>query len=91
MGVEAIVAQDPLDSVGDTYPTFARNPRIACLVPGLRQALLRGFKVWRVTRRKALELWRAGRRNVLFPAGTYWHHVFYGAEVEAATGPPLAV
>ncbi len=37
MGVQAILARDPFASVGDTFPTFARAPRIACL----RKAQLR--------------------------------------------------
>ncbi len=91
MGMKAILAQDPFASVGDTFPTFARDPRIACLHAGLRKGLLRGLQLWRSTYRAALARWRDGDRDVRFPPGSYWLPVFHGAEVETSTGPPVAI
>jgi putative transposase len=59
----------------------ARNPTFA---PGHGQgavrraagAAVRGF---RAAYRAALDLWRAGTRSVLFPAGTWWMCVFHKA------------
>jgi putative transposase len=89
MGVAAILAQDPRESAGDTFPTFGRNPRIACVDGARRCALLAGLQAWRMSHRTALLAWRAGQRDVVFPHGTYGMHVFHAARVAAATGPPV--
>jgi len=90
MGVERILAQDPRESAGDTFPAFARNPRIACKDTEHRQGLLAELRAWRVRYREVLERWCAGRRRAVFPAGTYWLPRFHGARVARATGPPRA-
>jgi len=72
LGVARIRALDPFASAGDTFPSFALNPRVASgNRDGERQALLRGLKAWRAVYRAALETWRAGNREVVFPVGTY--------------------
>ena len=40
LGKEAILAQDPFESAGDTFPTFGRNPRVACRDRDARPAIL---------------------------------------------------
>jgi hypothetical protein len=90
-GVEAVRKQDPLASVGDTFPTFARNPRAACRGnPPLYKALLRGLTAWRAQYRDAVARWSSGDRSAVFPWGSYWLPFFHGAELgEPARGPPL--
>ena len=86
LGMAAIKAEDPRDSLGDTFPTFARNPRIACKDPELRVALLAGLVAWRGSVRAALARWKGGDRSATFPYGTYWMVRFHGASCERA--PP---
>src|SRR5690606_12627907 len=86
LGRAAIKAEDPRDSLGDTFPTFARNPRIACKDPKLRVALLDGLVAWRGSVRAALARWKGGDRSATFPHGTYWMVRFHGASCERA--PP---
>ncbi len=89
MGVEAILAQNPFESAGGTFPSFARTPRIAGRGSKGHKALLRDLQEWRQQYRAALALWREGRRDAVFPWGSYWLPRFHGARVASATGPPL--
>lgn len=89
MGVQAILAQDPLESLGETAPTFGRNPRIACRDETRRIALLAELVTWRCAYRAAFLAWRRGDRDVVFPLGAFALPRFHGARVaRAATGPP---
>jgi hypothetical protein len=88
MGIEAVLAQDPRASVGDTFPTFARNPRVACR-DGRRVAILEGLVQWRLSYRAALERWQQGEREVVFPDGAYWLPHFHGAK-SGPRAPPAA-
>jgi hypothetical protein len=90
MGLERAMAQDPLASVGDTFPSFARNPRIACRDRGLRIALLQGLQEWRASYRKALTAWRDLDRTARFPWGAYLLPTFHGAETTAPSRAPPA-
>ncbi len=86
MGMEAVLAQDPLASVGDTFPTFARNPTICGRDTERRIARIRGLQAFRHAYRVALDRWRDGDREAVFPYGSYWLPHFHGANVERA--PP---
>ncbi len=88
MGAEAILAQSPHESAGETFPTFARNPRIAGYSSEGHQALLRDLRKWRAAYREALEHWQLGEREVVFPLGSYWLPSFHGANVAPARDPP---
>ncbi len=91
MGIEAAMSIDPLDSVGDTFPTFARDPRIACRYTPRRIARLKELQLWRLNYLKARERWCNGDRTALFPHGSYWLPFFHGAETAAPTrAPPFA-
>ena len=65
------MGQDPLQSAGSTWPTFALNPRIACRgdTPK-RLAVLQGLIEWRLNYRLAYEA-LVSKGKVRFPAGTY--------------------
>ena len=92
MGLEQAMSQDPLASVGDTYPRFARNPRIACRDPGLRKRLLAELQQWRYDCRAALRRWCDHDLAVAFPWpwGAYWVPHFHGAETAAPSRAPPA-
>ncbi|MCO5172511.1 MAG: hypothetical protein M9894_39945 [Planctomycetes bacterium] len=89
LGPDAVRNQDPRESAGDTFPTFGRNPRIACRDQTRRIALLAELVNWRVSYRVARTAWRGGERDVVFPHGAYGLPRLHGARVApAATGPP---
>jgi hypothetical protein len=89
LGPDAVRAQDPRESAGDTFPTFARNPRVACRDETRRIALLAALVSWRVTYRVARVAWRSGQRHVPFPHGAFALPRLHGAPVEpCTTGPP---
>lgn len=79
LGPRAILRQDPTDSPGSSEPTFGLNPRLACRdrwrMLELRQDLA---QFWR-DHAEASARFRAGERNVLFPAGTWLYRVLFGA------------
>jgi hypothetical protein len=89
LGVAAVLAQEPRARAGDTFPTFARNPRIACLAVEARVGLLTGLREWRAAYRVAFEAWTRGDRTVVFPCGSYALPRWHAARVRPATGPPL--
>jgi putative transposase len=84
-GAKAARAQDPFASAGDAFPTFGRNPRIACVDNERRPALLAQLVAWRIAYRVAYGLWRANQRDIKFPHGTYGMRRFHGAPVEEST------
>jgi putative transposase len=67
-------------------PLRSRNPVLAA-GRGMRRALREGMaalRAFRTAYRTALEHWRQGRHDVVFPFGTWWMVRFHGA----AVGPP---
>ena len=82
LGARAVLAQEPRDSAGDTFPTFTRDPRIACKARAFFLVLLRGLRAFRDAYAVALARWRDGDRAVVFPPGTYLMGVVHGAAVE---------
>jgi hypothetical protein len=90
MGVEAVLAQDPRESAGPTWPTFARNPRIACKGDSVaRFAILEELVAWRVRYRLAWEARKAGDLEAVFPLGTFLLRRDHHVKIRGATGPPL--
>ena len=96
MGVAAILAEDPREPAGDSFPSFARNPRIACRDKETRLGLLRGLELWRADVKRKREQWRDGDREVVFPRGVYGMWALHGARVDglsayaARAAPPGA-
>jgi putative transposase len=84
MGVKMILAQ----SVYDSPRTYAQhrglNPRLAAVDPWRRLETIRRLKSFIIAYREAMEQFKAGVHDVLFPPGTYWMKRFGGA----ACGPP---
>lgn len=87
MGVEAVLAQDPRESAGDTWPNFGLNPRIACKDRDLRIEALLGLRAWRADMREKQRAWAKGNRNVVFPRGAYGMRRFHAARVASARAP----
>jgi hypothetical protein len=79
---------DPFDGPGDTFPTFKTNPRIACRIASLRVRLLAGLKAWREAYRLALDAWRRGNHQSIFPPGTYGMRVVHRVRVSEAALVP---
>jgi putative transposase len=80
---ERIASLSPFQRVVTPEPAFARNPTFA-VGRGRGEAWHRAAMATRAFRsayRSALERWRAGVRDVLFPAGTWWMRVFHAARV----------
>ena len=86
LGAEEAVVVPPTARAKKDEPAVDRNPRFAV---GRNQgdagrqaaAALRAFHA---SYRAALEQWRAGARDAVFPAGTWWMRVFHGAAVADA-------
>jgi hypothetical protein len=64
---------------------FASSPTIACGNKWARIERIQSNRRWLEGYRKALSSWRAGDRDVEFPAGTYKMRVVHGAR--CASGP----
>lgn len=58
------------------------SPRLACLDKWRRIELLAVAEEWFQRYRVALQRWRSGEREVLFPFGTWWWCRFGGARAE---------
>lgn len=70
-GVKAVLNVDPFDSPGCVRPKGKRNPTVAA--GGNREMLREGLRLVRAFRERYRQAWqqyKAGVRDVLFPAGT---------------------
>ncbi|MGK3999325.1 transposase [Sorangium sp. So ce1024] len=65
------------EALRDRNPTFA----VGREQKGAWQTAAAAVRAFRASYRAALERWRAGIRNALFPAGTWWMRIFHGASV----------
>jgi hypothetical protein len=82
IGVDRILSQDPRESAGCTWPTFARNPRIACSDWPTRLAALKALRAWRAEMREKRRAWLHGNRDVVFPRGCYGLWRLHDAHVQ---------
>ena len=79
LGADRVLAMSPYERATSWEPLRSRNPSFA-VGRGQRDAFFEAVRVLREFRkayRTALESWRAGIREVLFPAGTWfmrWGH-----------------
>jgi REP element-mobilizing transposase RayT len=65
------------EALRDRNPTFA----VGRGQGGAWRAAVAAVRAFRGCYRAALERWRVGVRTIVFPAGTWWMHVFHGASV----------
>jgi REP element-mobilizing transposase RayT len=85
LGRDAALLQRPTDTPGSSAPTFGLNPRLACRDRWRRVERLQGLvQFWR-DHHEASVRFRAGERDVVFPAGTWLYRVVYGARCRPAT------
>jgi hypothetical protein len=71
LGIAAIMRQKYTDQSQKKDPHNEINPRIACKDKWTRIEALAKLTGFVVEYKEALEEWKAGKRNVLFPYGTY--------------------
>ena len=85
LGRDGVLLQRPTDTPGPSTPGFDLNPRVACRDRWRRAERLQGLvQFWR-EHHEASVRFRAGERDVVFPAGTWLYHVVYGARCRPAT------
>ena len=56
-------------------------PTVAAKNPGTRKALLAIQTAFRSAYRRALDAWKSGVRDMVFPPGTWWMRVHHGAVI----------
>jgi putative transposase len=78
LGRERLLLQKYTDTPSTPAPRGKLNPRVAAGDKNLRIALLRALAGFIKEYREAFEKFKAGVRDVIFPAGTYWLRVNCG-------------
>jgi hypothetical protein len=84
LGVRGVLAQKPSARPAPGEPRRTLKPRVACRNKWRRIEVLLRVREFPRAHRRALEAWKAGIRDVLFPAGTWAMRVFYGARCAPA-------
>jgi hypothetical protein len=84
LGRRAVLRQDPFSSPATREPRRKLNPRIACRSKWKRIEALQRLSAFLCAYEEALESWRAGVRDVVFPAGTWLMRVLHGAPCAAS-------
>ncbi len=72
------------EPIRDCNPSFAAGRKHG----EVRSLALRAVRVFRGAYRAALEQWRAGVHDAVFPLGTWWMRTFHGARVSDAMFAP---
>ena len=72
LGRAAVEAQDPFSCPESFDPRFKINPRVACKDKWRRQEMLGRLKDFLEAYAEAWQSFKAGVKDVVFPAGTYW-------------------
>jgi REP element-mobilizing transposase RayT len=78
LGIEAVMAQDPLDSPRTPREPSGVRPRVASKDKKARAEKLRAMGQWLQAYRDAARDFAAGIRDALFPSGTYWMRIHCG-------------
>jgi putative transposase len=87
LGRAAVLAQSFAKRARSFEPRRVLVPTVAAKDPHARR-LLRGIqKAFRIAYREALEAWKAGTRDVIFPTGTWWMRVHHAAACEGESPP----
>jgi hypothetical protein len=82
MGAKAVLRQRPSGRPRTHEPRRELSPRVAAKNKWRRIEALRRLKWFTDAYNKALELWRSGVRDVIFPAGTYAMRVLHGVRCD---------
>jgi hypothetical protein len=83
MGTVGVAAQKPTSRPAPGAPRRALNPRVACRAKWKRIEALQRLAEFTRAYREALEAWRAGLRDVVFPAGTWLMRIQHAAPCAA--------
>jgi REP element-mobilizing transposase RayT len=78
VGVQGVLAQSPFDRPRSGEPRRTLSPRVAARDKWKRIELLRRLKSFLADYREALQVWREGLVEPVFPAGTYLMRVAHG-------------
>jgi hypothetical protein len=86
MGRKAVLDTKPTHAPTTPAPRRMVRPHLACRNRERRAGELRKVRAFRIAHRNALLMWIAGRRDVIFPHGTYRMRMF---GVRCAPNPGL--
>ena len=80
LGAERAEAVSPYERATSYEPLVSRNPTFAVGgVAGAYKAAVQALREFAAAYDAAMEMWRAGLRDVVFPAGTWWMVRHHGA------------
>ena len=88
MGKRALLQQRPSERPKTKEPRRRLNPQVACKSKWHRIEALQRLKSFISDYKKALEKWRKGIRDVLFPSGTYALRIHAGVCCAELGKPP---
>jgi REP element-mobilizing transposase RayT len=86
LGREAVLAVSFAQTAQTYESRFGVIPTFAAKAWSVRVELARIERYFRRQYREALELWRKGVRDALFPVGTWWMVAVHGAAAESGRG-----
>jgi REP element-mobilizing transposase RayT len=84
LGAARVMIQNPFSRPAPGEPRFGLKPRLASRDKWKRIEGLQRLRDWEARYAAALEGWRAGIRDVVFPPGTWLMRVLHGAACAAA-------
>jgi len=84
LGVKRVLKQSPFERPKEKDEAPALSPKVAAKDQGLRIELIRRLKAFLEAYREALEAWREGKVEPVFPAGTYLMRVAHGVKCAGA-------
>jgi putative transposase len=87
LGSAAVLASSLIRRARSYEDRFGVIPTVAAKVRSVRDRLRRVERHFRARYRAALEAWRSGQRDVVFPFGTWGLAVFHAANVDPPTIP----
>lgn len=87
LGKARVLATSILAMATSTEEKRGLVPRVAAIRQEVRIEVLRWYRRFQGAYRVALEAWRGGNREAVFPAGTWWMRVHHGARVSASIDP----
>jgi putative transposase len=87
LGRAAVLASSFIRRAQSCEARFGAIPTFTARAQGVRAGLRRTERYFRARYRRALQLWRGGAREVLFPPGTWAMAVVHGAAVGETNDP----
>ena len=88
MGKKAVAKQRHMDRPNTKEPRRQLSPKVACKSKWHRIEALQRLKSFFAEYKQALKSLRDGKRNVIFPAGTYAMRIYAGVRCEPAPAAP---